>query len=133
MPKVYETVTDEEDWWPIRSLKFLARFPHEYETWLGQGHTLPNGDPPLSYAANTKLCCAMLSIPLLFGQEFPTLKISEEKIINFYSLIPLYQEEVEFKLKKGLDSLYQKFDAARINELLDINRKNVCRKLFGLF
>lgn len=40
---------------------------------------------------------------------------------------------MEFKLKKGLDSLYQKFDAAGINELLDINRKNVCRKLFGLF
>lgn len=52
---------------------------------------------------------------------------------TFYSLIPLYQEEMEFKLKKGLDSLYQKFDAAGINELLDINRKNVCRKLFGLF
>ena len=32
-----------ERFWPIRMLKFLARFPHEYQTWLGWGHTIPNG------------------------------------------------------------------------------------------
>ena len=28
-----------ERFWPIQMLKFLARFPHEYKTWLGWGHT----------------------------------------------------------------------------------------------
>ena len=31
-----------ERFWPIQMLKFLARFPHEYKTWLGWGHTIPN-------------------------------------------------------------------------------------------
>lgn len=32
-----------EYYWPIHLIKFLARFPHEYKTWLGWGHTMPNG------------------------------------------------------------------------------------------
>src|SRR5215831_18616558 len=44
---------DLEKWyWPIRWLKQLARFPHTCETWLGSGHTIPNGDPPEPFFAN---------------------------------------------------------------------------------
>ncbi|MFQ8729788.1 MAG: suppressor of fused domain protein [Enterocloster bolteae] len=25
------------EYWPIRLIKYLARFPHEYSTWLGWG------------------------------------------------------------------------------------------------
>jgi len=32
-----------ENFWPIQWIKFLAKFPHEYKTWLGWGHTIPNG------------------------------------------------------------------------------------------
>lgn len=133
MPNVYDTMTDEERWWPIRWLKYLARFPHEYDTWLGQGHTIPNGDPPMPFAVDTQLCCALLMPPLLFGDEFMSLKISESKTINFYALLPLYKEEMEFKLKRGGEKLYDRFDQEGINELLDINRKNVCLKRFGIF
>lgn len=36
---------DERHYWPVRLLKTLGRLPHEYDTWLGVGHTIPNGDP----------------------------------------------------------------------------------------
>jgi Suppressor of fused protein (SUFU) len=130
---VIPKVNDEEHWWPIRCLKYLARFPHEYDTWLAEGHTIPNSDPPEPFASNTQLCCALLTPPLLFGDEFRSLKIREDKTINFYSLLPIYKEEMEFKLKHGGEQLYDRFDQAGINELLDINRKNVCRKRFGIF
>jgi Suppressor of fused protein (SUFU) len=52
---------------------------------------------------------------------------------DFYALLPIYREEMEFKLKHGGERLYERFDQAGINELLDINRKNVCRKRFGIF
>jgi Suppressor of fused protein (SUFU) len=61
MPKVYDTMADEEHWWPIRCLKYLARFPHEYDTWLCENHTIPNGDPPEPFAGNTRLCCGLSS------------------------------------------------------------------------
>jgi len=133
MPKVYDIMTDEEHWWPIRWLKYLARFPHEYDTWLGEGHTIPNDDPPEPFAGNTQLCCALLTPPLLFGDEFRSLKISNSKTINFYALLPIYKEEMEFKLKRGGEKLYERFDQEGVNELLDINRKNVCDKRFGIF
>jgi hypothetical protein len=133
MPKVYDTVADEEHWWPIRCLKYLARFPHEYDTWLCENHTIPNGDPPEPFAGNTRLCCALLTPPLLFGDGFRSLKISEGKTINIYALLPIYKEEMEFKLKQGGEKLYERFDREGINELLDINRKNVCHKRFGIF
>jgi hypothetical protein len=38
--------SDERHYWPVRLLKFLARLPHEYDTWLGDGPTIPNDDHP---------------------------------------------------------------------------------------
>src|SRR6185295_2314308 len=123
-----EAFKDEQWYWPVRLLKVLARFPHEYETWLCIGHTLPNEDPPKPYAPNTKLCCVLLMPPLLGGDGFQELKIDGEKSIRFYSVIPIYREEMDFKLKQGLDRLIDKFDKASVNELLDVARKNVCKK-----
>ncbi|MCD8279004.1 suppressor of fused domain protein, partial [Enterocloster citroniae] len=31
----------DSQYWPIRLIKYLARFPHEYGTWLDWGHTIP--------------------------------------------------------------------------------------------
>ena len=83
----------------------LARFPHEYDTWLWYGHSLPNGDPPQHFADNTDLCCALLLAPALVPEEFLALPVSADKTVHFFGLVPLYAEEVEFKLKHGADAL----------------------------
>ena len=105
----------------------LARFPHEYDTWLGWGHTVPNGDPPVPFADNTRLCCALLLQPLLMPPEFAELKVDDEKTVHFYSLVPLYPEEVDFKLRQGVEALVERFDAGEVTELLDVRRANVCK------
>jgi hypothetical protein len=46
----------------------LARLPHEYETALGIGHTIPNGPSAEPYARDTKLCCALIA-PLLLAPD----------------------------------------------------------------
>src|SRR5690349_1134473 len=51
---------DERWYWPIRWLKQLARLPHEYATWLGACHTIPNGDPPRPFVDGTKLAGMLL-------------------------------------------------------------------------
>jgi hypothetical protein len=132
-PLRQEDFKDERNYWPVRLLKMLARLPHEYDTWLGEAHTIPNGDPPEPYASNTKLCCAMLAPPLLVPDEFRELKVSPEMRMHFYGVIPLYQEETDLKLKRGSEELYTRLDRQKISELLDVNRRNVARKLFGLF
>jgi hypothetical protein len=133
-PLTEEAFAEERNYWPIRLLKTLARLPHEYQTWLGFGHTVPhNGDPAEPYADNTELCCALLFQPLLFTKEVISLKIDDDKTIWFYSVVPLYQEEMDLKLKKGSDALFKLLVAQKVNELVDIKRKNVCKKSRRLF
>lgn len=124
---------DENNYWPIRLLKTLARFPHEYETWLFASHSLPNGDPPEPFADNTRFCCSLIMSPVLFEEGFGQLRINSEKTIHFLSLVPIYKEEMDFKLKKGFDALVDRLDKYKVNELLDLGRKNTCKKFLGLF
>ena len=118
---------DPRAFWPVHLLKTLARLPHEYDTWLGFGHTVPNGDPMQPYAPGTKLCGAMLAYPVLTPAEFVELPLDADRAIAFYSVVPLFKQEVEFKLKKGAEALAEKLGKAGVSELLDVDRKNTCK------
>lgn len=129
-----ESFEDENNYWPVRWLKILARFPHTYKTWLCYGHTIPNGDPALPFTSQTKLNTILLLPPVVFDNEFHTLRL-KNKSIDFYSLIPLYSEEVDLKLKKGVEALFDGFDQHGVTDILQLNRPNTAqkKKRFGLF
>lgn len=115
---------DENVYWPIRWLKMLARLPHEYGTWLGFGHTIPNGEDAAPFAANTELGCMLLLTALSLPEEFQTLVISPEKTVQFYTLYPIYREEMALKMEQGADSLIDHFEAYDIGDVLDLTRPN---------
>lgn len=128
-----ESAKDEKNYWPIRLLRMLARFPHEYDTWLSYAHTVPNGDPPRPYADNTRLTGVILAPPLLFPPEFFTLKISEDKTIHFFALVPLHTDEMNFKIKKGASELFDLFDKKGVTELLSLERPSAIKKRWWPF
>jgi hypothetical protein len=128
-----ESFQSEQWYWPVRLLKVLARLPHKHATWLGFGHTVPNGDPAEAYAPTTKLCGAIILPPVSVPEDFATLHIDETKTITFYSVVPLYKEEMQLKLRSGSDKLLQLFDSKGINDLVEPGRPNVAKKRFGLF
>ena len=66
-----------------------SSLPHGYDTWLWEGHTVPNGDPPEPFADNTELCCCYLLRPALFPKEFYKISLSKKKTIRFFCLVPL--------------------------------------------
>jgi hypothetical protein len=96
---------DEVLYWPIRLLKMLARLPHSYGTWLGVGHTIPNGDPAEPYAKNTELCCAMILPPVTLPKEAGD------------------ESEMKLTLKKGADWLTDQLSEAGVTELIDPKRR----------
>lgn len=128
-----EALKDEQWYWPVRQLKFLARFPHKYGTWLGWGHTLPNGDPAEPFADNTRLCGALILPSVTVPQGFHSLEIDAEKTISFMSIVPLYEDEMNLKLRKGSEALLDRFDKHGITDLILENRKNAAKKRFGFF
>ena len=96
--------------WPVRLLKMLARLPHEYATWLGWGHTIPNGDPARPYAPGTELCGAMVIPPFAFGREL--FEVPGDPIVHVYQVLPLTAAEMDFKLRSGVDALLERMEAA---------------------
>lgn len=123
----------EVNYWPIRLLKSLARLPHEYQTWLGVGHTVPNGDPAQAYADGTELAGALIAPPLTLDVAAHQFQ-SKQGSVNIYSVVPLYDQEMNLKLAQGTDSLLDKLDQHGVSELLDPKREPVTRrKLFRIF
>jgi hypothetical protein len=46
-----EEAFNNENWyWPVRTLTYLASFPHKYDTYFAWGHTIPNGNPAKPFA-----------------------------------------------------------------------------------
>ena len=103
----HEDLKDERWYWPIRLLKTLARLPIASDTWLGFGHTMDNEK---DFAKGTKLCAAILTGPqdTEDGSEVCILPSGEE--VNFYQVIPLYRDELEYKLAHDADALLDKMN-----------------------
>jgi tetratricopeptide (TPR) repeat protein len=102
-----DTLDDEKWYWPLRWLKILARLPGEQNTWLGWGHTIPNGD---SFAENTGLSSVILIYPGAFGEKSFCCKLPGGDEVNFYQMIPLYNEEVKYKLEHNAEALLELMD-----------------------
>ena len=102
-----EDLKNERWYWPIHLLKALARLPIASDTWLGFGHTMDNEE---DFAKDTKLCAAILTGPqdTEDGSEVCILPSGEE--VNFYQVIPLYRDELEYKLAHDADALLDKMN-----------------------
>lgn len=94
--------TQEKWWWPLRLLKAIARLPLETNSWVGWGHTiqLPEGFCGDTGFQGTLLLSAASGLEGCTVCELP----NGEKV-HFYQVIPIYKNEMEFKLKNGTDAL----------------------------
>jgi hypothetical protein len=109
---------DERDYWPIRWLKNLARLPIGSHTWLGYGHSVSGGGP---FADNTALSEVMLDA---FGGEtgYQGVALPGGDVVRFWQMIPLYADELAYKMEHGADALLELFDAAGLSRIVDIAR-----------
>jgi hypothetical protein len=124
-PGEMEPLRDEDNYWPLRLLKVLARLPHEYGTWLGPGHSIPHGDPPSPFEPTTGLCGAVIGVPLLFEPGLQVAPVRADKTVAFYSVIPLYADEMQLKLDHGFAALVDLMEAAALTEMVDPHRPHL--------
>jgi hypothetical protein len=125
LPPDWNIQGKEEEWyWPLRWLKIIARLPGNEDSWVGWGHTIPNGEP---FAKNTQLNTILLLNPGAFKEESFRCKMPDGSFVNFYQMIPLYEEEVQFKLKNNTDLLLTFLDHDCL-EYVHIDRDNICKE-----
>lgn len=123
LPADWNVQEENEIWyWPIRLLKSTARLPIACDTWLGWGHTVDNRE---AYADNTEFCGALLIDPMTGKNNMCILPGGEP--VNFYQLIPIYREEMEYKIKNGTDKLLQLM--ADTSFVVNIKRSNTAKDI----
>ena len=67
----------------IATLRWVAHFPHDSKSWLGHGHTMPNGNPPASFWGSTELDTLLFLPPIVTkDQTLPEeLKLDGEPVL----------------------------------------------------
>lgn len=113
----------ENDYWIFRMLKFIAKFPHEYKTWVSSYHTIPNGADYDPYSENSDFSCIIL-LPR------DVIQTKDGKHITILDLEPIYKEEAQYKLNEGSEKFMEKLDKVYDNKeirVLNINRKNFAK------
>jgi hypothetical protein len=77
----------------------------------------------------------MLGPPISLPMDFASLNVPEQDPIYFFSVLPLHQEEMDFKIRNGGEPLMANlFKQGVIADIVDPARKSVIqRKRFGLF
>lgn len=115
-----ESLKDDDQYWPIRLLKSTARLPVQCDTWLGWGHTVQM-DEGETYAQATALCGCILIEPQRSESEDDICTLPDGEPVNFYQLIPLYQDEIAYKLEHGAKALLEKLGGT-VSYVIEPNR-----------
>ena len=102
-----QSLKDEKWYWPIRFLKFMARVPLGGDVYHAWGSTMEFSDIE-SFDDSTKMCAAITLSPGVFGEPSYECKLPNGETVNFYQVIPLYKEELDYKTEHGVDKLLEK-------------------------
>lgn len=122
-----EAFENENNYWPVRWLKKIGRLPHQNNTWIGWGHTIPNGNP-VQTIADTQFTGVILLPSVLLPDEFYKLRTKDGNTIRFYGIVPLHQTEMDLKLNTSLEALEAKLEEHHVDILLDKRRANLVSK-----
>lgn len=110
----------------IAWLQFLAHFPHDFQTWLATGHTLPNGQPPSPLGEGSRLDTMLL----VESPREPDRTLSERlqiagEPVQLLWLLPITSAECEYKLEHGVEALMARFEERGLPLLFDLHRESV--------
>lgn len=116
---------EEKDYWPIRWLKKLSRLPIDQQTFLAWGHTVPIGD---TLEGTDFTCILLIAADDKNDDKDAIVSLPSGKEVHFYTLVPLYEKEMLYKLENDSGALLELFSENEIPypPVVDINRVNVC-------
>lgn len=117
LPPTWDIFSSDDRWvWPLSLMHNIARMPLNGDVWFGWGHTIKNSKP---FADNTSFDAIMLISPEKNDSALCTLPNGD--IVNFYQMVPLYADEIEFRSKYGPGELIKRM-GKNSNFVVDINR-----------
>jgi len=88
---------------------------------LNLNHTVNFGVP---WQPGSRCSYGLISLPYLDGPNLEILRIDPSRAVHFYWLIPITEEERNYKKKYGIEALEERFDQNKFN-YIDPLRKSV--------
>lgn len=124
LPNDWKLDDPDEIWfWPQRWLWILSRLPFQDNNWLGFGHSIATHENE-PFAPNT----LQSGLLLLGPQDAPAgatmCTLPDGQKVGFLQLIPLYPEEMQFKLEHGVHALVERM--ADVDHVFCPYRLNTC-------
>jgi Suppressor of fused protein (SUFU) len=109
----------------ISTLRWVAHFPHNAKSWLGHGHTMPNGNPPAHFWGSKELDTLLFMPPIVVkDQNLPFELQIEGQPVHFLWVVPLTTAECDYKLEKGFDAILGLFQQHHHPHVFDPNRRS---------
>jgi Suppressor of fused protein (SUFU) len=107
----------------VATLRWLAHFPHDYKTWVGSSHTIPNGDPPEPFWGTADMDTILFIPPIIVrDQSLPKDLRLDGEPVHFLWVVPLTKAEGELKLAKGAGAIFNLFEQHQHHHVFDPNR-----------
>lgn len=127
----WEDLEDKNANWVYPWIEKMANFVIEKQTWFGAGHTIPNGKEKAPISERMKQNHFLLSHPILLNKELEPIEI-DGKTVNFLAIIPIFQDEMNYKEAKGTFKIIEEFIHAGVSEKVDDFRTSVLSSKWNL-
>ena len=118
--------------WVYTWLQKMAQFVVEKNTWFGPGHTIPSGPDKQPLSSTMKQNNFFLTDPIQLEEEMKPLQLGN-CTIHFLAIMPIFQDEMEYKHAGGSFKFLQKLNAVGVTEKLDDFRSTIMRSKWRLF
>ena len=111
--------------WMLDWLFRIARWPHENNTWLGPAAVFANDEPPQPLAPGMPFTCLLVTPT---DDDFSRWKVSDDKLVRYYWVNPIYTEERDFERQHDTRALFERITPPELSPgfsyPLDLRRPN---------
>lgn len=115
-----DALSDMTKNWPFRMLLKAAHLGHKFEgRYIDETTVIPSGNPNdaiLYFDGETELS----SVMLCRSEDIPPLTVDDEMTIDFFTLIPITEEEAELVRREGSEAVKKKLPKG---EVVDMERE----------
>jgi hypothetical protein len=118
--------------WVFIWLEKLKNHVISKNSWFGNGHTISTGKSLMPLSDKMLQNHFIVANPMELSKELASIKL-EDKTIHFLAVIPIFEDEMDYKQGKGTAKLFKKFEQANVTEKLDEFRKTVLRNRWNFF
>lgn len=131
LPSYWDTDNIQEQW-IFEWIQKMAKHVVEKRTWFGAGHTIPNGNPAAPLSKTMRQKYLLLNEPIFLKEELKPAVIDGLEV-NFLGIIPIFEDEMDYKMGKGTYKLLHKMEGKGVSELLDDFRLSSLKSKWRVF